>query len=52
MAIKALRESKKARLVASFIAAPFVGLAFITVGPFAALGALAYVGVKETIFKK
>jgi hypothetical protein len=42
-------KNEKARQVAMIIAAPVIALAFVTVGPIAALGALASIGVKALL---
>jgi len=39
-------KNDKTRPVALALAAPFIGLAFVTVGPIAGLGALAWFGAK------
>ena len=40
---------KRAKNVALFLAAPFIGLAFVTVGPIVGLGALAWFGGKAVL---
>ena len=51
MGIKALRRNAAAMRVASFIAAPFIGLAFIIALPFVGTAALAWIGVRSLLAK-
>jgi hypothetical protein len=49
IAVKAAMKSDKARPVVLAIAAPFVALAFVTVGPIVGLGALAWTGARALL---
>jgi hypothetical protein len=43
------RTGKRVNNIALFFAAPFIGLAFVTVGPIVGLGALAWYGGKTLL---
>jgi hypothetical protein len=49
IAARAAMKSDKARPVVFAIAAPFVALAFVTVGPVVGLGALAWTGAERML---
>jgi hypothetical protein len=51
MGVKALRRNAAAMQVVSFIAAPFIGLAFIIALPLVGTAVLAWTGVRAAIAK-
>jgi hypothetical protein len=51
MGIKALRRNAAVMQVVSFVAAPFIGLAFIIALPFVGTALLAWTGVRAAIAK-
>ena len=49
MAGKAMMKNDKVRPIALLIAAPFITLAFVTIGPIVGLGALLWIGGKALL---